>query len=211
MLASRAALGVRVDAHSSWGFNSEDATEPSEEDKCQLGRTSKEMIERRLRTLEGKPLKSIGNANMTPVAKKWDVKEARKYNPDADGLTGEEPAAAAKKSGETPSKKKLVQEVESEDEDETMEDAGAGAEEDSESEDESAEKGEEKLSKAERKALKKARKAEREAKREAKAAKKAAKEAKKAAKEAKESTGKKRKHDEEGEKSEKKKKKKSKE
>jgi nucleolar protein 58 len=211
MLASRAALGVRVDAHSSWGFNSEDATEPSEEDKSHLGRTSKEMIERRLRTLEGKPLKSTGNANMTPVAKKWDVKEARKYNPDADGLTGEEPAAAAKqsKSEETPSKKKLVQEVESEDEDETMADAGAGAE-DSDSEDESPKKGEEKLSKAERKALKKARKAEREAKREAKAAKKAAKEAKKAAKEAKESSNKKRKHDEDGEKSEKKKKKKSK-
>jgi len=211
MLASRAALGVRVDAHSSWGFNSEDAVEPSEEDKSHLGRTSKEMIERRLRTLEGKPLKSIGNANMTPVAKKWDVKEARKYNPDADGLTGEEPAAAAKKpnSDVTPSKKKLVQEVESEDEDETMEDVGAGAEE-SDSEEESPKKGEEKLSKAEQKALKKARKAERAAKREAKAAKKAAKEAKKAAKEAKESNGKKRKHDEDGEKSEKKKKKKSK-
>ncbi|KAF2204330.1 Nop domain-containing protein [Delitschia confertaspora ATCC 74209] len=217
MLASRSALGLRVDALSDWGVNNEDKAEPTEEEKSALGRESRLNIERRLRALEGKPLKSTGgNANMTPVAQKWDVKEARKYNPDADGLTGEEPAAKKAKTDDVNgTSKKLVQEVESEDEDETMVDAD-GADETSESEDESPKKkSDEGLSKAEKKALKKAekeakkaRKAEREAKRAAKAAKEAEKEAKKAAGEGKKD--KKRKHDDDGEKVEKKKKKKSK-
>lgn len=206
MLAAKSALGLRVDALSDWGVTSENVDdEPTEEDKSALGREARNAIERRLRALEGKPLRSLGNANQTPLnsGKKWEVKEARKYNPDADGLTGDEPAAKKSKvNGATP--KKLIQEVNGvDDEDEDMEDADAGAE-DSESEDEEvpASKSDKAAKKAEKEA-KKARKAERAAKREAKAAKKAEKEAKKAAKE-----GKKRKRDgEEGEKAEKKKKK----
>jgi nucleolar protein 58 len=215
MLAAKSALGLRVDALSTWGVSSEDTSkEPSEEEKSQLGRDARLTIERRLRALEGKPLKSLANANQTALGgqKKWEVKEARKYNPDADGLTGDEPAAdapAPKKSsskkekvnGSTP--KKLVQEVDGSDEDETMADVDGGAE-DTDS-DEVEEKGVSKAAKKAEKEAKKARKAERAAKRDAKDAKKAAKEAKKAEKEAKESS-KKRKADDGEEKSEKKKK-----
>ncbi|KAJ4373063.1 Nucleolar protein 58 [Neocucurbitaria cava] len=210
MLAAKSALGLRVDALSTWGVSSEDTTnEPTEEEKSQLGRDARLGIERRLRALEGKPLKSLANANQTALGgqKKWEVKEARKYNPDADGLTGDEPAAdepAAKKSksdkvnGTTP--KKLVQEVDS-DEDEEMADADS----DSDSDEKEVTKVDSKAAKKAEKEAKKARKAERAAKREAKEAKKAAKEAKKAAKEPK-----KRKAEDAEEKGEKKKKKKSK-
>jgi nucleolar protein 58 len=212
MLAAKSALGLRVDALSTWGVSSEDTSkEPTEEEKSQLGRDARLTIERRLRALEGKPLKSMpsGNANQTTLGqKKWEVKEARKYNPDADGLTGDEPAADAPapkksksaKTNGTP--KKLVQEVDS---DEEMADAKDSS--DSESEDKPAAKGDKAAKKAEKEA-KKARKAERAAKREAKEAKKAAKEAKKSGKESKDS--KKRKADDGEEKVEKKKKKKSK-
>ncbi|KAF9729699.1 NOSIC domain-containing protein [Paraphaeosphaeria minitans] len=212
MLAAKSALGLRVDALSTWGVGSEDTSkEPTEEEKSQLGRDARATIERRLRALEGKPLKSLANANMVPVAQKWEVKEARKYNPDADGLTGDEPAAEKTKgqvNGTTP--KKLVQEVESgsEDEDVTMGDAGADT---SDSEAEEPTTGttpkDKKAAKKAEKEAKKARKAERAAKREAKVAKQAAKEAKKAAKG---TSDKKRKHDDEEDKTEKKKKKKSK-
>jgi len=217
MLAAKSALGLRVDALSTWGVGSTDTdNEPTEEEKSQLGRDARLTIERRLRALEGKPLKSLPNANQTPVAggKKWEVKEARKYNADADGLTGDEPAAKKAKNAQTNgTPKKLVQEVESSDEEEdadvTMADADAGAEESDSDEEESPKavksgKADKAAKKAEKEA-KKARKAERAAKREAKAAKKAEKEAKKAEKE-----DKKRKRDDDGEKSEKKKKKKSK-
>ncbi|KAH6870127.1 Nucleolar protein 58 [Alternaria rosae] len=209
MLAAKSALGLRVDALSTWGVSSEDTSkEPTEEEKSQLGRDARLTIERRLRALEGKPLKSMpsGNANATALGqKKWEVKEARKYNPDADGLTGDEPAADAPapkksksdKTNGTP--KKLVQEVDS---DEEMADAKDSS--DSESEDKPAAKGDKAAKKAEKEA-KKARKAERAAKREAKEAKKAAKEAKKSSKDSK-----KRKADDGDEKVEKKKKKKSK-
>ncbi|KAF2873909.1 hypothetical protein BDV95DRAFT_617590 [Massariosphaeria phaeospora] len=207
MLAAKSALGMRIDALSTWGVASEDTSkEPTEEEKSQMGRDARLAVERRLRALEGKPLKSLKNANQTPLAgqNKWEVKEARKYNPDADGLTGDEPAAIAKAhtNGTTP-KKALVQEVES-DVDESMADADAGAEE-SDSEDEGekeAPKSDSKSAKKAEKEAKKARKAERAAKREAKAAKQAAKEAKKAVKE----TTTKRKRDDDGEKSGKKKK-----
>lgn len=209
MLAAKSALGLRIDALSTWGVTSEDAShEPTEEEKSQVGRDARLGIERRLRALEGKPLKSLANANQTPLAgaKKWEVKEARKYNPDADGLTGDEPAAkkakTAQVNGTTP--KKLVQEVESEDEDETMADAAEAEDSDSDDEESAKEvsKSDKKAAKKAEKEAKKARKAERAAKREAKTAKKAAKEAKKAEKDSK-----KRKRDDDGEKSEKKKKK----
>jgi nucleolar protein 58 len=214
MLAAKSALGLRVDALSTWGVSSEDtANEPTEEEKSQLGRDARLTIERRLRALEGKPLKSVssGNANQTALGqKKWEVKEARKYNPDADGLTGDEPAAdepAPKKSkvnGTTP--KKLVQEVDS---DEEMADADGAEDSDSdESQEKSATKGDSKAAKKAEKEAKKARKAERAAKRDAKEAKKAAKEAQKAEKETKESSKKRKAGDDD--KVEKKKKKKSK-
>ncbi|CAN9455302.1 unnamed protein product [Alternaria alternata] len=197
MLAAKSALGLRVDALSTWGVSSEDTSkEPTEEEKSQLGRDA------RSHHLRG---------DYAPLRKKWEVKEARKYNPDADGLTGDEPAADAPapkksksaKTNGTP--KKLVQEVDS---DEEMADAdGAEDSSDSSSEDKPAAKGDKAAKKAEKEA-KKARKAERAAKREAKEAKKAAKEAKKAGKETKDS--KKRKADDGDEKVEKKKKKKSK-
>lgn len=186
MLAAKSALGLRVDALSTWGVSSEDtAIEPTEEEKSQLGRDARLGIERRLRALEGKPLKSLANANQTALGeqKKWEVKEARKYNPDADGLTGDEPAAKAKAAKVNGTKsKKLVQEVNGdEDEDEVMADADS-SDADSESEKEVAKVDSKAAKKAEKEA-KKARKAERAAKRDAKEAKKAAKEAKSAAKE----------------------------
>jgi len=189
MLAAKSALGLRIDALSTWGVSSEDTSnEPTEEEKSQVGRDARLGIERRLRALEGKPLKSIkDNANQTALGQnKWEIKEARKYNPDADGLTGDEPAQAvkpAKVNGTTP--KKLVQEVDS---DAEMEDADAGADtSDSDDSDVKAtpKGGDSKAAKKAEKEAKKARKAERAAKRDAKEAKKAAKEAKKSVKDSK--------------------------
>ncbi|KAF2008139.1 Nop domain-containing protein [Amniculicola lignicola CBS 123094] len=191
MLAAKTALGLRVDALSSWGVGAADGQEePTEEEKSAEGRKGRDIIEKRLRALEGKPLKALaGNANMAPLGPaKFDIKEARKYNPDADGLTGDEPAAKkskkSKSNGVSPAKP-LIQEVngddESEAEDETMVDADAGAEESEEEseEDVATSKGgkKDKASKKAEKEAKKARKAERAAKRAAKEAKKAAKEA----------------------------------
>jgi nucleolar protein 58 len=187
MLAAKSALGLRIDALSTWGVSSTDvANEPTEEEKSQVGRDARLGIERRLRALEGKPLKSIKeNANATQLgAKKWDVKEARKYNPDADGLTGEEPAAKKAKTNGTPAKK-LVQEVDS---DEEMADADAAdSDSDSDAEKAAPKGGDSKAAKKAEKEAKKARKAERAAKRAAKEAKKAAKEAKKDGKKKKKS------------------------
>jgi nucleolar protein 58 len=201
MLAAKSALGLRVDALSTWGIASQDTSaEPTEEEKSQIGRDARLAIERRLRALEGKPLKSLPNANATALGggQKWDVKEARKYNPDADGLTGEEPAAKKSKSD-----KKLVEEVDSDNEDETMVDAD-GDDSDSESEEDTkATKGGSKDAKKAEKEAKKARKAERAAKRAAKEAKKAAKESKKT----KDSSSNKSNHDDDDSKADKKKKK----
>ena len=192
MLAAKSALGLRVDALSTWGISSEDAAkEPTEEEKSQLGRDARLNIERRLRALEGKPLKSLkdtANANTTALGqKKWEVKEARKYNPDADGLTGDEPAAKkAKTNGVNGTPKKLVQEVDS---DAEMADADAGADasdsDEEADEEKAAPKGDSKAAKKAEKEAKKARKAERSAKRAAKEAKKAAREAKKGDKDSK--------------------------
>ncbi|KAF2138566.1 uncharacterized protein K452DRAFT_256171 [Aplosporella prunicola CBS 121167] len=189
MLASKAALGLRVDSLSDWGANSEGtAVEPTDEEKSALGNSARLAIERRLRNLEGKPIQSkgvaIGPSGQTK-APKWDIKEAGKYNADADGLSGNEPAATA------PPEAKMVEEVD-------------GASSDSESEDEkpkAAANGDSKAAKKAEKEAKKARKAERAAKREAKAAKKAAKDATDGA------VDKKRKRDDDGEKDKKKKKK----
>ena len=117
MLATKAALGLRVDALADWSAEGEGKGDlVTEEERSSLGVNNRLKIERRLAGLEGKPLKSKGVAiapngvSVTPG--KWEVKEARKYNPDADGLAGDEPAAAEPVS-EKPKKDKpkLIEEV----------------------------------------------------------------------------------------------------
>ena len=117
MLATKAALGLRVDAMADWSVEGEGKGDLiPEEEKSAMGVDNRLKIERRLASLEGKPLRSKGVAiapngvSMTPG--KWEVKEARKYNPDADGLAGDEPAAAGPISKKTEKDKpKLIEEV----------------------------------------------------------------------------------------------------
>ncbi|KAK5019843.1 hypothetical protein BJ546DRAFT_987268 [Cryomyces antarcticus] len=201
MLATKAALGLRVDALSDWGTGGESKeAEPTEEEKMAIGVDGRLKIERRLRGLEGKPLgpKTGMGASMGPNGQtqpgKWAVKEARKYNPDADGLVGDEapanpPSAKKEKKESKKSKKPLIEEV--------NEDTKAGAEADSDEEMEDASElitktkmngdaeretvkpdMDSKQAKQAEKDAKIARKLERAAKREKKAAKKEAKEAK---------------------------------
>ena len=219
MLANRAALSLRVDSQADWGVGREgsgDAAEPTDEERAAYGTAARVGIERRLRVLEGKPLRAtgtgVGPAGAGPG--KWEVKEARKYNPDADGLAGNEPAAAAKTNGTLNGDVKMIEEVDSGDESESESDdeAEAGAEQ---AKPKAVKQADGEFSKTERKALKaaekeakRARKAARAAKREAKAAKKEAKK-RKAKAASGPAEGKKRKRDDEGEKGEKKKKKKS--
>ena len=92
VLAAKAAIGLRVDALQDWGENEADI---GEEEKAALGLESRYRLERKLAALEGKPLKPRGvaiapNGVATAQPKKWEIKEARKYNPDADGLAGDE-------------------------------------------------------------------------------------------------------------------------
>lgn len=101
MLASKAAIGLRVDALADWSAEGEGKGDlVTEEDKAALGTENRLKVERRLAGLEGKPLRSKG-VNIAPngmsvTPGRWEVKEARKYNPDADGLAGDEPAAVAR-------------------------------------------------------------------------------------------------------------------
>lgn len=141
MLAAKAAIGLRTDALSSWSAQGEGKGDDVEdEERVALGVASRAKLERALRGLEGKPLLPRGVAvgpNGQPVAApKWEVKEARKYNTDADGLAGDEPAAAApasekkskkEKKEKKEKKKPLIEEVEADsDSDEDMADVDAG-------------------------------------------------------------------------------------
>jgi nucleolar protein 58 len=211
MLATKAALGLRVDSLSEWGVDGEGTgVEPTDEEKASMSNLNRIKIERRLRSLEGKPLGPRGsNPNGVAIGPngqqqpgKWSLNEARKYNPDADGISADAPAAAAEDedvSMADAKPKKLIQEVDDEDSDD---------DDDSSEDDETA--------KAAAKAAKAAKKAEKAAKEAAKAAKKAEKSEKKEKKEKRKSEGdaegskKKRKRDgdDEEEKSEKKDKKK---
>ncbi|KAH0559642.1 Nucleolar protein 58 [Trichoglossum hirsutum] len=97
MLATKAAIGLRVDA-----FAEGQGADVAEEERLALAVESRAKIERRLRVLEGKPLLPKGvavgpNGKLGSTPGKWEVKEARKYNPDADGLAGDEPAASVAK------------------------------------------------------------------------------------------------------------------
>ncbi|KAI9714958.1 MAG: Nucleolar protein 58 [Candelaria pacifica] len=123
MLASKAALGLRVDALADWSAEGEGkGDDVTEEDKSALGMDARIRIERRLRGLEGKPLLpkgvAVGPNGKVATPGKWEVKEARKYNPDADGLAGDEGAAVAPENKKAKKDKKdkvtdvkMVQEV----------------------------------------------------------------------------------------------------
>lgn len=127
VLAAKAALGLRVDALQDWG---EDEANIPEDEKAALGIDARAYLERKLAGMEGKPIKSRGvgiapnGVPGAPQPQKWEIKEARKYNPDADGLVGNEgPAQQPKKSKKD---KKLIQEIP---EDATMEDGEVDDEE----------------------------------------------------------------------------------
>ncbi|KAJ5792704.1 uncharacterized protein N7503_008682 [Penicillium pulvis] len=129
ILAAKASLGLRVDALGEWD---EDVTE---EEKAALGTEARFNLERKLAGMEGKPMKPRGVAiapNGTSQPQKFDLKEARKYNPDADAMETDAPASAKKEKKDK--KKKLVEEVDS---DEDMEDADSDSDSESESEDDS--------------------------------------------------------------------------
>lgn len=124
MLAAKAAIGLRVDALSDWSAQGEGkGDDVDEEERSALGVTSRAKIERQLRVLEGKPPLPRGvavgpNGAAAPAPSKWEVKEARKYNADADGLAGDEVAAVApvsdkksKKDKKEKKEKKVVEEV----------------------------------------------------------------------------------------------------
>lgn len=120
-LAAKTALGIRADALSEWV--DEDGNEADEEERSALGVTARAKVENNLRRLEGKPLVPKGiavgpNGQAAAAPSKFDIKEARKYNIDADGLTGDEPAEAAptekkkeKKEKKSKKEKTLIQEV----------------------------------------------------------------------------------------------------
>lgn len=99
MLATKATMGIRVDALADWSAEGEGKGDlVTEEEKSAHGVANRLKLEHRLASLEGKPIRSKGVAiapnGVSYQPGKWEVKEARKYNPDADGLAGDEPAAA---------------------------------------------------------------------------------------------------------------------
>lgn len=123
VLAAKAALGIRVDALQDWG---DDEANIPEDEKAALGLESRFNLERKLAGMEGKPLKPRGvavnpNGIAIPQPKKWEIKEARKYNPDVDGLAGDEGPAAEeptepltkdkKKDKKEKKAKKLIEEI----------------------------------------------------------------------------------------------------
>ena len=121
VLAAKAAIGIRVDALADWSAEGEGKGDlVTEEEKSALGVEGRLRIERRLAALEGRPLRSkgvaIGPNGMSSQPGKWEMKEARKYNTDADGLTGNEPPAAVLAlkmlNGKAKDKPKLIEEIE---------------------------------------------------------------------------------------------------
>ena len=130
-LAAKASIGLRVDALSDWSALGEGKGDHIEdEERSFLGVKSRIKIERHIRTLEGKPILPRGvaigpNGKAARAPGKWEVMEARKYNADADGLTGDEPAHIAPATDKKPKKeikekkppKKLIEEVPSDESD----------------------------------------------------------------------------------------------
>ncbi|KAK4998558.1 Nucleolar protein 58 [Elasticomyces elasticus] len=195
LLATKATLGLRVDALADWGTGGEgERPEPSEEEKRELGVLGRQKVERRLRALEGKPLGPRAGVAIGPNGQragqaqpgKWEIKEARKYNKDADGLVGDEvPAAApAATNGEKNGKSK-IQEVNGEDESDISMAASPDAEPEA-ADDEEEMIVETKLNGDAKRELTKAdKKQEKQAKKDAKLRKKMEKEEKRAMKEKK--------------------------
>ncbi len=120
MLAAKAAIGLRVDALSDWSASGEGkGDDVPEEERSALGVVSRAKIERHLRGLEGKPLLPRGvvvgpDGKAAPQPGKWELKEASKYNADADGIAPDASAPAdAKKEKKSKKEKKMIEEVES--------------------------------------------------------------------------------------------------
>lgn len=120
MLATKATLGLRVDALSDWGAAGEGkGEEPTEEEKASVGVQARVGLERKLRAMEGKPLRPVGVAIGPQGQKlqqtqpgKFDIKEARKYNADADGISPDaQPAIPNGHASLNNKKRKLVEEV----------------------------------------------------------------------------------------------------
>lgn len=91
-LAAKTALGIRSDALTEWV--DEEGNEVDEDERASFGVASRAKVENNLRKLEGKPLVAKGisvgpNGQAAIQPSKWDVKEAKKYNADADGLEAE--------------------------------------------------------------------------------------------------------------------------
>ena len=118
ILAAKTALGIRVDSLQDWG---DDEANIPEEEKAALGLEARSNLERKLAAMEGKPIRPRGVAiapngiAVTEQPKKWEIKEASKYNPDADGLAGNEAPAVEEKSSKKDKKgkkeKKLIEEI----------------------------------------------------------------------------------------------------
>ncbi|KAL1883275.1 Nucleolar protein 58 [Diaporthe australafricana] len=124
-LAAKTALGIRADALSEW--IDEEGNEVDEDERSSLGVAARAKVENNLRRLEGKPLVAKGisvgpNGQAAAQPSKWDVKEAKKYNADADGLEtefasveiteeGEQKEKKDKKDKKSKKEKPLIQEV----------------------------------------------------------------------------------------------------
>lgn len=117
MLATKTALGLRVDALADWSAEGEGKGDlATEEERSLTGLLGREKLERRLQVLEGKPLRSKGVAiapnGVSSQPAKFNIKEARKYNHDADGLVEEESTAAVSSTAKKGRKeKKLIEEL----------------------------------------------------------------------------------------------------
>ncbi|OAQ73246.1 nucleolar protein NOP58 [Pochonia chlamydosporia 170] len=125
MLSAKAALGLRVDALGG------DDEEQDEDERAILGLSNRIKLENHLRKLEGKPPLPKG-ANVAPSgeivgAGAFILKETRRYNTDADGVTEEQVNgdSSSKKEKKSKDKKKPKIEVVEEDSDDEMKDAAA--------------------------------------------------------------------------------------
>ncbi|KAG6292651.1 Nucleolar protein 58 [Claviceps aff. purpurea] len=120
MLAAKTALGLRVDALG-------DLDEEDDEERAMLGLSARIKLENRLRKLEGKPPLPKG-ANVAPSGEMTGVgsfmlKETKRYNKDADGITSSEANGDAATSKKSKKEKKAKIEVVQEDSDDEMKDA----------------------------------------------------------------------------------------
>ncbi|KAG6041950.1 Nucleolar protein 58 [Claviceps citrina] len=109
MLAAKTALGLRVDA---LGDNDEE----DEEERAMLGLSARIKLENRLRKLEGKPPLPKG-ANVAPSGEMTGVgsfmlKETKRYNTDADGITNEGTSGDATSKNDKKSKKEKKPRIE---------------------------------------------------------------------------------------------------